>query len=65
VPWVVLSLVVLSLFLMTPAGTRVLRKGRAALLPFLAKPSAPQGSAPLDLAIATTNDTWGYLVPCG
>lgn len=64
-PWVVLVLLAVTLVLLTPAGARLARQGRLALLSVLPQPPAPHGSGPLHLTVIGTNDTWGYVAPCG
>ena len=39
--------------------------GCQALPPLTASPAAPASKGPLDLTIVHSNDTWGYLRPCG
>ncbi len=56
-PWAVLGLVGAVLLLLA-------FKGPDALLA-LFRPKPPTASQPLNLRLIHTNDTWGYLSPCG
>ena len=64
-PWVVLALLTVSLVLLTPAGGLLVRRARLSLLSLLPQPAAPHGAGPLHLTVIGTNDTWGYVDPCG
>ncbi|MGQ9684180.1 MAG: hypothetical protein ACUVX9_16745 [Anaerolineae bacterium] len=64
-PWVLLALLVVTLMLLTPAGGLLVRRARLSLLALLPQPVAPHGAGPLHLTVIGTNDTWGYVDPCG
>jgi hypothetical protein len=56
-PWVILGLVTAVLLLLA-------FRGPDAVLA-LFRPKPPAASGPLTLRLIHTNDTWGYLSPCG
>lgn len=57
-PWGVLGLAVLTLVFLASIGP-----GRLSGL--LAGLFSPKGQGPLSLTIVHSNDTWGYIFPCG
>lgn len=58
VPWAALGLILFSL-----VGLALVGPGR--LLSLATRRLAPQANGPLGLTIVHSNDTWGYLLPCG
>ena len=57
-PWGGLGLAVLALVLLASIGPDRIRG-------FVAGLFAPRSQGPLSLTIVHSNDTWGYVLPCG
>ncbi len=57
-PWAVLGLLVAILLLLASVGP-------ARLLAMITRRTPPLASGPLKLTIVHSNDTWGYVSPCG
>ncbi len=57
-PWALLGLTTVALLLVASLGP-------SRLLSLLTRRNPPPTSGPLDLTIVHSNDTWGYVAPCG
>lgn len=68
VPWAALGLLVIVLGFLalekaSPGPLASVRPGR--LWALLTRRTPPRASGPLSLNIVHSNDTWGYVLPCG
>lgn len=57
-PWAALGLLTVILVLLAAVGPQ-------RLLDLFTRRPAPQAAGPLKLTIIHSNDTWGYVEPCG
>jgi 2',3'-cyclic-nucleotide 2'-phosphodiesterase (5'-nucleotidase family) len=57
-PWAILGVIVVALVLFAAVGPD-------RLVALVANARVPKAQGPVSLTILHTNDTWGYVFPCG